>query len=155
MNEELNKNQTVSSKPNDIVKFEGKYEFLSNEYNCEVKYENYVFQSAAALFYALKAIDKGAFRKFQRMSPLKAKSKMQLLPPNEDYEEHKEYYLEKAVRAKFDSNPNLVKLLLKTGEAKLLNNVTHLDDWIGIRKDKGYNALGKVLMKLRDEYKSS
>lgn len=138
----------------EITKFEGKWEFLSNEYTCEVKYENYTFQSAASLFYALKATDKGAFRKFQKLSPLKAKSKMQLLPPNEEYENNKEEYLMKAVKAKFDSNPNLIKLLLKTGNAKLLNNVTHLDDWIGIRKDKGYNALGKVLMRLREEYKN-
>ena len=90
--------------------------------------------------------------KFQRLSAIKARAKSSQIV-NEDWEEHKEFYLETANRAKFDSNPDLKKQLLKTGNATLLNNVTHLDEWMGIRKDRGYNALGKVLMRLREEYK--
>lgn len=95
---------------------------------------------------------KGSFSKFQRLNPMKARAKAQNIV-NEDWEENKEFYLEKALRCKFDSNPDLIKQLLRTGQAKLINNVTHLDDWIGVRKEKGYNALGKALMKLREEYK--
>lgn len=141
------------SSQSEITSFSGKYEFLSNEYKCSVKFEEYEFQSATALFYAFKALEsKGSFAKFQRLNPLKAKSKAQQLI-NEDWEDNKEFYLETAVKAKFDSNPDLVKQLLETGDVPLLNNVTHLDDWIGIRKGKGENALGKVLMRLRDEYR--
>lgn len=137
----------------EITSFTNRFEFLSNEYNCTVKYKDYTFQSSASLFYAFKAIGNiGSFMKFQRLNPAKARAKAQKIV-NEEWEENKEFYLEKAIRAKFDSNPELVKQLLRTGNATLLNNVTHLDDWIGIRKDRGYNALGKVLMKLREEYK--
>lgn len=143
----------INQKPlTEITSFTKKFEFLSNEYNCVVKYDDYIFQSSASLFYAFKAVDKGSFMKFQRLSPIKARAKAQKLV-NDDWEENKEFYLEKALRAKFDSNPDLKAQLLKTGKATLLNNVTHLDDWIGIRNDKGYNALGKALMKLREEYK--
>ena len=145
---------TINRPPlTEITSFDGRFEFLANEYRCDVKWEEYTFQSAAALFYAFKALDsKGSFAKFQRLNPLKARSKAANIA-NEDWEENKEFYLEQAVRAKFDSNPDLVKQLLRTGSATLLNNVTHLDDWIGIRKEKGENALGKCLMKLREEYK--
>lgn len=136
----------------EISSFTNKWEFLSNEYKCPVRFEEYTFQSAASLFYAFKALkSKGSFAKFQRLAPLKAKSKAQQLI-SEDWEEHKEEYLETAVRAKFDSNPDLIKKLLKTGNLPLINNVTHLDEWIGVRKGKGENMLGKVLMKLREEY---
>lgn len=146
---------TINRPPlTEITSFDGRFEFLANEYRCDVKWEEYTFQSAAALFYAFKALDsKGSFAKFQRLNPLKARSKAANIA-NEDWEENKEFYLEQAVRAKFDSNPDLVKQLLRTGSATLLNNVTHLDDWIGIRKEKGENALGKCLMKLREEYRS-
>ena len=147
--------RTIITKPplTEITSFTNRFEFLANEYNCPVKFEEYTFQSAAALFYALKAIEnKGSFMKFQRLSAIKARAKSSQIV-NEDWEEHKEFYLETANRAKFDSNPDLKKQLLKTGNATLLNNVTHLDEWMGIRKDRGYNALGKVLMRLREEYK--
>lgn len=147
-------NQTTKkSPPTEIKKFEGYYEFLSNEYNCDVKYEDFVFQSSASLFYAFKAKTEGAFIKFQRLSPLKARSKMQKMEENDDYEDNKKYYLKEAVKAKFISNPSLKIKLLKTQNAKLINTVTHRDTWIGVRDGIGENMLGKVLEELREEFR--
>ena len=146
------KEKDKKAPPAEITKFEGYFEFLSNEYNCKVEYDNYVFQSASALFYAFKAKTQGAFMKFQRLSPLKAKSKSQKLEYNEDYEKNKKYYLKKAVNAKFTSNPDLKLRLLKTGNTILVNTITHLDTWIGVKNNIGENMLGKVLMELRSQY---
>jgi predicted NAD-dependent protein-ADP-ribosyltransferase YbiA (DUF1768 family) len=89
-------------------------------------------------------------RKIARLSPNKARQKVANLPPNEDYEENKEFYLEKALSLKF-RNKVLANWLMGTYPKNLVNVVTHMDDWIGVRVDgKGYNALGKALMKVRD-----
>jgi predicted NAD-dependent protein-ADP-ribosyltransferase YbiA (DUF1768 family) len=89
-------------------------------------------------------------RKIARLSPNKARQKVANLPYNEDYEENKEFYLEKVLLLKF-KNQVLANWLIATYPKNLVNVVTHMDDWIGVRQDgKGYNALGKALMKVRD-----
>lgn len=145
--------QQINLTPEKITQFTKEYEFLSNEYTCNVEYDGFTFQSAATLFYAFKAKSEGSFKKFQRLNPLKARTKMQKMESNDDYEANKKHYLKEAVRAKFNSNPDLKKLLVDTGRARLINTVTHMDTWIGVRNGIGENMLGRVLEELRDEYK--
>ena len=144
----------LKPKKEGITKFTGQYEFLSLEFPCKILYEDEEYATAAVLFYAMRADNKRARIRIARLSPLKARSKSLALPENPDYDDNREDYLYKANKAKFDSNPTLKALLIKTHPKELVNTVTHFDDWIGVsnRNGKGKNALGKSLMKLRDEY---
>jgi len=77
-------------------------------------------------------------------------SKYQHIKVRPDWEQVKLEIMYKALEAKFTQNPKLKKLLLSTGDAKLIEN-NPKDDFWGIGVDKtGENHLGKLLMKLRD-----
>ena len=63
-------------------------------------------------------------------------------------------FLEQAIALKFDQNPALKKLLLETGDAKLIYNHKH-NSFLGIGKHEsgpcaGKNHLGRLLMEYRE-----
>jgi predicted NAD-dependent protein-ADP-ribosyltransferase YbiA (DUF1768 family) len=125
------------------------YRYLTLEYPVEIKYEGETYPNAATLFYAFRATNPKIMRKMARLSPNKARQKAMNLPANPDWDNNKEFYLEKALLLKFQ-NGALANWLMKTNPKKLVNVVTHMDDWIGVRMDgSGYNALGKALEKVR------
>ncbi len=140
--------------PTQIIRFEGPYGFLALEHPCKVVYNDNVYGNAAVLFYALRATTERSRAKIARLSTNKARQKSSALPENLDYDENRDHYLKVALRAKFESNPGLKTMLLKTKPKELINTVSYLDDWIGIRESngRGSNMLGKALMELRDEY---
>ncbi|OGV28101.1 MAG: hypothetical protein A3F18_04175 [Legionellales bacterium RIFCSPHIGHO2_12_FULL_37_14] len=64
----------------------------------------------------------------------------------------KEDLMYEILLAKFTQNPPLLKALLETGQAQLIENAPHDNFW-GIGSDKaipGRNALGKALMRVRE-----
>ena len=59
--------------------------------------------------------------------------------------------MEEVIRAKFTQHSDLVKKLIETNDAILLEK-SNIDNFWGIgKKRKGKNMLGKLLMKIRDE----
>lgn len=137
-----------------IYKFDGPYAFLALEHPCQVVYDDHIYGNAAVLFYALRATTERSRMKIARLSTNKARQKSSALPDNPEYDDNREYFLKLAVKAKFDSHPALRAKLLKTRPKELINTVTYLDNWIGVRESngRGDNMLGKVLMEVRDEY---
>lgn len=140
------------SSSNTISKFDNQYDFLNLAYPCTITFNNVKFTSAAQIFYAQKSLDTNSYIKFSRLNPNKARAKAANLPDPENYDELKMDHLYNANKLKFDQNPSLKKKLLKLKDKKLINNVLYRGEWIGVYLGKGKNALGKVLMKLRDEY---
>ena len=70
--------------------------------------------------------------------------------------------MREVVICKFMQNPDLMKKLLATGDAKLVEGNTWHDNYWGIcrcgSRDKcgtGSNMLGKILMQVRDTYRSN
>lgn len=59
--------------------------------------------------------------------------------------------MEQILRVKF-SDPTLRKLLLDTGNAKLIEGNTWNDTFWGVCRGKGQNNLGLILQKLRAEF---
>ena len=137
-----------------IYKFDGPYAFLTLEYPCNVVYDDHIYGNAAVLFYALRATNERSRMKIAKLSTNKARQKSSALPENPEYDDNREYFLKMVVKAKFDTNPDLRAKLLETKPKELVNTVSYLDDWIGIRETngRGDNMLGKVLMEVRDEY---
>jgi ribA/ribD-fused uncharacterized protein len=150
-----------------ILKFRGKYSFLSNFYPCRVEYEGLVYPSVENAFQAAKT---APFRReiFTRISPKEAKKlgrKVPLLGGAGQWESRKVRIMEELVRRKFSQNPELAKKLVETGDAVLIEGNTWGDEFWGVNLKKpdsnspwgyrGKNILGQILMKIRDELRRS
>ncbi len=63
--------------------------------------------------------------------------------------------MERALRAKFQSHPDLRALLVSTQDEELIEDVAGDAFW-GVGEDgRGLNKLGLLLVRLRDEFKLS
>jgi hypothetical protein len=72
-------------------------------------------------------------------------------PLRRDWEAVKDNIMREAVRAKFTQHPELLKLLLATGDALLVEHTTNDSYWGDGGDGSGKNMLGQILMQVRDE----
>ena len=63
--------------------------------------------------------------------------------------------MERVLRAKFCATPVAQSLLLSTGQKRLVEDSPVDNVWGSGRNNDGQNLLGKALMKLRDELRTS
>lgn len=136
-----------------ITAFDKEYEFLSNDYECEIPVveDELVFTNITSALIAKKSNDIGTRRKFTRFSAAKARKKESSIPENDYWEENKDDILYDLLKIKFTHNKDLKSKLLATHLHDLINNVTYPDTYYGVRFGEGKNVLGKLLMKLREE----
>lgn len=77
------------------------------------------------------------------------------LPLRSDWEDVKQDIMLEAVLAKFRANPDILKLLLDTGDEELIEHTTREWYW-GCGPDKtGQNNYGKILVKAREILRNS
>ncbi|OTQ84977.1 swarming motility protein YbiA [Bacillus subtilis subsp. subtilis] len=139
---------------NKIDEFRGKYYFLSNFYNSPVTYEGITYQNNEAAFQAMKVTTDEIRKQFADLPPNLAKRKGRNVQLRNDWEEVKEQYMYEIVLAKFKQNRDLKKRLLATGTSELIEGNTWGDVIWGMCKGQGENKLGKILMRIRNEFKS-
>ncbi|KAL0490867.1 GTP cyclohydrolase [Acrasis kona] len=72
-------------------------------------------------------------------------------PLRADWEHVKEDFMYRAIHAKFTQNDDIRKILLGTGNAKLVEHTRNDSYWGDGGNGHGQNRLGVLLMKLRDE----
>lgn len=138
-----------------ITRFHGEYYFLSNFYECPVKYNGYLFNSAEAAFQASKSDTVDS--RFCTMSPGEAKSAGRKVKLREDWEEVKDAIMRDILLAKFTLNDDLRDKLIATGDAILIEGNTWHDNYWGVCKcstcifRERYNKLGILLMDVRQE----
>lgn len=144
-----------------INRFEGKYSFLSNFYQSTITDGNLMFPTVEHMFQAAKSINLAEYEKIAcARTPNEAKYLGRNCTIREDWEEVKEQVMYKALVKKF-SIPELQKALLATGDEELIEgNYWHDNTWGDCYCDrckdiKGQNLLGKLLMQIREEIKSS
>lgn len=140
-----------------INEFDGKYAFLSNFYESPINFQGEIFPTVEHLFQARKTIDPNAFLEIRLAeTPGRAKRLGRRVALRPDWEEIKDDVMMDALRRKF-CNPNLFHLLAATGSEELVEGNTWHDNYWGdchcprCKNIPGKNALGKMLMKLRDE----
>ena len=68
-----------------------------------------------------------------------------------DWDKIKFDVMYRAVKAKFEQHPELMNLLLNTGDSKLVHDSPWDNYWGNGPKGDGYNMLGKILMEIRDK----
>jgi ribA/ribD-fused uncharacterized protein len=145
-----------------INEFQGPYRFLSNFYEglYPIRVGDFDFKTAEHLYQALKTEDLDEAKAIEDCAtPGEAKRMGKTLTLRGDWDVVKDRAMEITVSRKFLSDPELLPLLLRTGDATLVEgNRWHDNYWgeclcdncSGLPK---LNTLGQVLMRLRKDFR--
>lgn len=135
-----------------ISHFRDEYAFLNNFYEHPVVFEGIVYPTNEHAFQAAKTLDVKLRREIAACeTPAEAKNLGRKIPLRRDWEEVKTGVMEELCRAKF-SDPVLQEKLLATAVCYLIEGNHWGDTCWGQVNGKGENRLGKILMKLREEF---
>jgi ribA/ribD-fused uncharacterized protein len=135
-----------------IDKFSGEYAFLSNFYpSVVVGLDGETYSSVEHAYQAAKTLDVRAQRTIREAPTAGVAKKLgRKVILREDWERLKLPTMGFLVRQKF-REPKLMELLVKTGDAELIEGNWWRDTFWGMYNGKGENHLGKILMRVRDE----
>ena len=141
-----------------IDSFRGTYDFLSNFYPCIVFYKGIKFYSVENAFQAAKSQDENTRLKISKMQAGEAKKYAKTIALREDWQDIKKQVMYELLLQKFYYSYDLaVKLeILTKGQEIKEGNWWHDNFWGDCKcpncsGEIGYNVLGKLLMKIRDE----
>jgi ribA/ribD-fused uncharacterized protein len=145
----------VSETPAVIDSFRGEFDFLSNFHLCRVEFDGLVYPSVEHAFQAAKSHDPAVRREIRAAGSCgKAKSLGRRCELGPDWEAVELGVMEQWLRSKF-SDPVLREKLLATGEARLEEGNTWNDTFWGVCRGHGKNRLGKLLMRVRQDLRST
>ena len=139
-----------------IDSFREAYEFLSNFYPALVRFDGITYFNSEAAYQAQKCSDPGDRTQFARLSGDEAKRLGNAVPVRSDWEKVKLPIMEKIVRAKFTQNRYLADYLLETGDQEIKEGNRWGDVFWGVdlKTGVGENHLGKILMALRETFRT-
>lgn len=142
--------------PDVIDRFTGKYAYLSNRFGCQFIWQGLKYCHAEAAFQSSKCTDMEERKVFCNCSADKAALKGKDIVPPSDWESEQFAIMETILTAKFEQNPNLMKCLVETGNALLINGNKKKETFWGVDSYswEGENHLGKILMTIRDKEKA-
>ena len=140
-----------------IDHFDGQYRFLSNFYPCEITFNGRTATSLEHAYQASKALyphDRDYVLSQKTAGQAKrAGRKVEIVP---DWEKRKIDVMRTLVREKFIRHPDLCVLLIRTGDAELVEGNSWRDVFWGVDSEsgEGENHLGKILMEVRAELRA-
>lgn len=140
---------------NIIKEFRGPTRWLSNFHSCEIEYGGFIFPSTEHAYQAAKCYNQEDMFKFlnPKMTAAEAKKLGMIVLLRPDWEEIKLDIMYQVNYYKFRNHKDLTEMLLATGDKILQEGNNWGDTYWGICNGKGYNHLGKILMKIREEIK--
>ncbi len=151
--------RSVTNIVEEISSFRGDNLFLSNFYAHPITMGGVKYPTLEHAFQAAKSSEPMERDLIRRApTPGVAKQRGRAVKLRADWEKFKYEIMEKLVREKF-KDPVLSGLLLATRDAEIIEGNTWGDTtWGAVKYDKldrwvGKNALGRILMKVRDELK--
>jgi ribA/ribD-fused uncharacterized protein len=136
-----------------INNFRGKYAFLSNFYSCSVEFCGMTFGSVESAYQAAKTDDMEERIKFTKYDSRTAKREGKKLKIRSQWNSIKLTVMYNLLLRKF-YDPELRQKLLDTGDEDLIEGNTWGDTYWGVCDGIGENHLGKLLMKVREHYRS-
>lgn len=157
----MNNKSTYNIQEGKIDSFQGDYFFLSNFYYYNIKFEGDVYSSVEHAYQAAKTENREARRVISNFKkPGEAKRYGRDLKLIRGWENIKVDIMESLLRKKFEYQKVLREKLVKTSLNYLEEgNMWHDNYWgvchcnrAGCQTQKYQNVLGKLLMKLREEY---
>lgn len=136
-----------------ICSFRGKYGFLSNMTTAVFEWDGRTYRNSEAAFQSAKSLDPKERDCFCELTGVVAKRAGRKVNLRSDWEAVKVSIMEDVVREKFLQNPELLKKLLDTGDAELIEGNGWHDTFWGVDQNtgEGENHLGRILMRLREE----
>lgn len=140
--------------PERIDRFDGDYAFLSNFYPAPLVFEDIPYLNAEAAYQSAKTLNMNVRRQFMNLSGGQAKRMGKKIDLREDWLLVREDVMYRVVYAKFYYNPDLRKLLLDTGDVELVEGNYWGDRFWGVCGGTGENKLGKILMRVRSEFRA-
>ena len=140
-----------------IHRFSGAYEFLSNFYEMPtmILREGLRYRTVEHAFQAAKTLDdklRGKIR--DAATPNQAKKLGRAVKLRSDWNDVRIMVMEDLLRLKF-AIPLMRKKLLDTGDLELVEGNDWQDRFWGVCDGQGENQLGKALMRVRDEIRST
>lgn len=150
---EMLRGVTEKDYPEEIDRFIGEYDFLSNSYAAEFVWEGITWKTAENAFQGSKFSSRQEREAISRMSPEKAKQRGNMITGSAEWEAAKLEIMVSILREKFSQHPELEEKLLGTGNKVLINGNNGKDLFWGIDRYsfRGENHLGKLLMQIREE----
>lgn len=136
-----------------IDKFTGKNHYLSNFHTSKIEYKGLTYQNAEAAFQAQK--DPKRKEEFIDLPPNKAKALGRSVKLRSDWNKVRVIIMFEIVESKFMQNKDLQAKLLETGEKALIEGNDWGDTFWGTCNGKGMNQLGKILMLVRSDIRST
>lgn len=136
----------------EIRSFTGNFAFLSNFYRVPILYEDSVWPSAEHAYQAAKThdLEEKARIRSKCVTAGQAKKMGRKLTIRPDWEAVKKSVMFQVVHAKFSQYPDLMRSLIQTHPAQLIEENWWGDTFWGVYNGRGENNLGKILMKIRD-----
>lgn len=140
-----------------IVSFEGKHEFLSNFFPCELFYDGLWFNTTEAAFQAAKCMYKSDAQHIASCAtPGQAKRMGRKIQMRSDWEQVKNSEMLRILRIKFTRGSELADKLEATGHQTLVEGTRWHDNYWGVCtcpkcSGEGVNMLGQILMHIRNE----
>lgn len=134
--------------------------FLSNFYKVEIVFGGLPYPTTEHAYQAAKTVcidERMTFTTGAYITAGKAKRLGSLLTLRKDWLEVRVKFMEDINNLKFsqEHHPELVTMLLNTDTSELIEGNTWGDTFWGVCNGIGDNHLGKILMKIRDELRSS
>lgn len=140
--------------PIPITDFNGTYQYLNNDYPTWVALDGVLYPSASIAYQAART-DNPALR--QALNEVETYEKFKQLamsiPNPRDWAERKYRVMERLQRDKFKRNKEIYAKLAETHPKGLINSFKEggeVEKYWGVVHGKGNNALGKILMGIRD-----
>lgn len=138
-----------------ITFFTGKYAFLSNFFqhtHHKLIYADNDFTHVEGAYQSAKCKSPDDRDLFVDQSPQYTKKLGRIVEIRDDWEEAKLGVMENLLRQKFQDK-GLRQQLLDTGDEEIIEGNYWHDTYWGVCNGVGENHLGKLLMKLREEYR--
>jgi len=128
--------------------------FLSNFYPAEVELDGGIYRTVEHAYQAAKTLDLVERRQIQKArTPGVAKKMGRGISIRTNWEDIKVSIMYQLVKQKFTNHPLLMEKLLDTEDAELIEGNDWGDLFWGVcnRRGYGFNHLGRILMKVREE----
>jgi len=135
-----------------IDAFQGQYRFLSNFFPATLEFHGAMWPTSEHAYQAAKTLDlRWKLEVQQQETPGLAKKRGRLVDMRPDWERVKVRMMLQIVSAKFIQNRDLMRQLVETGDAELIEGNKWGDTFWGVCQGKGENNLGQILMVVRDQ----
>lgn len=132
----------------------GDHGCFSNFYFCKIKIYGHVFSTSEHAFQSQKFAGTKYETKVRDAKGPKQAAELgrdRSLPLRKDWESAKDNVMYEVVLAKFSQHEDLKKILLGTGDAKLVEHTERDSYWGDGGNGSGKNKLGQTLMRVRAE----